>query len=96
MDDNDCLICFEDLDSKDKAVLSCNHVIHYSCLQQWIKKRKNISQICPICNNDGEIINIIDAKPLFKEKETEINCIVATNYKRNILENTVFSCCNIL
>ena len=80
MEENDCLICFEDLDSKDKAILSCKHVIHYSCLQQWIKKRKNVKQICPLCNNDGEIINIIDAKPIFNEESTQ--CI-NVNYQSN-------------
>ena len=80
MEENDCLICFEDLDSKDKAILSCKHVIHYSCLQQWIKKRKNVKQLCPICNNDGEIINIIDAKPIYNDEFTQ--CI-NVNYQSN-------------
>mgnify|MGYP001196668912 CR=1 FL=1 len=81
MEENDCLICFEDLDSKDKAILSCKHVVHYSCLQQWIKKRKNVTQICPLCNNDGEIINIIDAKPIYNEEFTQ--CI-NLSYQNNL------------
>ena len=109
MEDNDCLICFEDLDSKDKAILSCNHVIHYSCLQQWIKRRKTVKQLCPICNNDGEIINIIDAKPIFKDTSLQyinpninpnppknFNTNNNTNIRSNIINDTLFSCCNIL
>ena len=103
MEDNDCLICFEDLDSKDKAILSCNHVIHYSCLQQWIKRGKNLKQLCPICNNDGEIINIIDAKPIFKDTSlqyinpnTPKNFNTNTNIRSNSINDALFSCCNIL
>jgi hypothetical protein len=99
MEENDCLICFEDLDSKDKAVLSCNHVIHYSCLQEWIKRKKKITQLCPICNNDGEIINIIDATPIYNEEFTQCintyqnnlfnpNTNTNTNPNTNINQNT--------
>jgi hypothetical protein len=83
MDENDCLICFEDLDSRDKALLSCNHVIHFSCLQEWIKKKKNVTQLCPICNNDGEIINIIDANPIFKESQYYSSYINPNNSNGN-------------
>ena len=42
MDDTECLICLEDLDSKDRVVLSCKHVMHYKCLQKWIDKKKKL------------------------------------------------------
>ena len=64
MDENECLICLEDLDSKDKVILSCKHVMHYSCIKKWMKKKNDFIKICPLCNNDGEIINIIEAKPI--------------------------------
>ena len=100
MEENDCLICFEDLDSKDKAILSCNHVIHYSCLKQWIKSRENITELCPICNNEGEILNIIDAKLITKDKSF-VNKSINHNYENrnretSIIKNNIFSCCNIL
>ena len=67
MVDNECLICFYDLDSEDKAVLSCNHIFHYSCIQEWINKKQNIFEICPICNIKGEIINIIESQSIYQD-----------------------------
>ena len=97
MDDTECLICFEDLDSQDKAVLSCNHVIHYSCLQKWMNKKKDIKKLCPICNKDGEIINIIDAQPIYNS-ETNITEQQSRSqaYRQKKLKTTFFGCCNIL
>lgn len=91
MDENECLICLEDLDSKDVAILSCKHKMHYSCLQDWIKQKNNITEICPLCNNAGEIINIIDAKPIhIPFKKQRIN-----NNNEEIIKQRLF-CCNIL
>ena len=71
MYDNECLICFEILNTKDIAILSCNHVIHYQCIQNWINIKNNMSEICPLCNNRGEIVNIIENKPKKKKKKNK-------------------------
>ena len=91
MDDNECIICLEDLNIKDKAVLSCGHIVHYQCIQNWINVKNNMSEICPLCNNRGEIVNIIEAKltPILQQ----------TKPKKNNEENNQpvpFFCCNIL
>jgi hypothetical protein len=89
MDETECLICLEDLDSKDKAVLSCKHIMHYNCLKAWINKKQSVSRLCPICNNRGEIINIIEAKPVIIKN----NKIV--KYDDYDIKPFTF-CCNIL
>jgi hypothetical protein len=93
MDETECLICLEDLISKDIAVLSCNHKIHFGCLTEWINKKNNLSEICPICNSRGEIINIIDSK----KNDYDIK-LKSTKLKRyNSLNHNLFlNCCNIL
>lgn len=89
MDETECLICLEDLDSKDKAILSCKHIMHYDCLRTWINKKQNVSRLCPICNNRGEIINIIEAKPVIIKNN---KIVKYDDYK---LKPFAF-CCNIL
>ena len=59
--DNECIICFESLNKYKLIILSCNHKYHYHCLQPWINKKKTLVKLCPICENDVEIINIIDS-----------------------------------
>ena len=88
MDDTECLICLEDLDSKDRVVLSCKHVMHYKCLQKWIDKKKNYTKLCPICDTPGEIMNIIEAVPLQK-----VNYCIRN--EDEIIKPSLF-CCNIL
>jgi hypothetical protein len=91
--DDECIICLESLYSKDQAILSCNHVFHYKCIGDWIKKKKNYNKICPLCDNYGEIINIIEVpKKKTKDKDTDKGYYF-------ILEDVEYEqicCCNIL
>ena len=97
MDDNECIICLEELNTKDVAVLSCKHVVHLQCIQNWINVKNNMSEICPLCNNRGEIVNIIEVQPQpLPKPQNQIN----KNNQRNTDEednvNLPFMCCNIL
>ena len=56
--DNECIFCFEELDKYDVAILNCNHKFHLYCIKQWINKSKKFNHVCPLCNIEGEIINI--------------------------------------
>ena len=87
MYDNECLICFEILNTKDIAILSCNHVIHYQCIQNWIKIKKNISEKRPLSKKKGKIEKIIENKPKKKKKKIRSK---EDNSKLS------FMCCNIL
>ena len=100
MDDTECIICLEDLKSQDIAVLSCNHVVHFTCITNWMTRKNNYSEICPLCNNRGEIINVIEAQPVNFTKNNLSKTEIVIKNKRNKNENNevkpFFFCCNIL
>jgi hypothetical protein len=58
----ECSICLDDL-AKDIAVLKCNHLFHYECINNWRNNTLNISNgentKCPYCKSP---INIVDVK----------------------------------
>lgn len=60
--DNECIICFDNLNKYDFCILSCNHKYHYHCLKKWIENKNTLTKICPICENNVEITNIISIK----------------------------------
>ena len=62
MEDEECVFCFEDLNKYDIALLNCPHKYHLHCIQNWNKKSKKYNIVCPQCNIDGEIINIVKGK----------------------------------
>lgn len=94
-----CSICFEELDKYDVAILSCNHRFHYKCIKQWINHKKNYVKICPICDKEGEIVNIIDgelsldnfSESIDKQQETQVYV-----YEVRREPEYEYICCNIL
>ena len=56
--DNECVFFFFFLSKFNTCQISCGHIFHYVCVQTWINTTKNITKLCPLCNNNGEIINI--------------------------------------
>jgi len=71
--ENECVICLEELNS-NIAVLSCIHKnnYHYDCLIKWIEQNNTLTKICAICDEDVEIVNIINEKKETKEKKTSL------------------------
>jgi hypothetical protein len=45
--DNDCPICFEQI-NKSICCVSCNKKYHSNCIEQWL----NNSHTCPCCRNN--------------------------------------------
>jgi hypothetical protein len=43
----DCVICQESFKSTEVQILSCGHMFHSKCYQEW--KRKSSNTVCPIC-----------------------------------------------
>ena len=44
-----CMICQESFQDEDQvALLECVHVLHFTCLEQWIKRKS----VCPFCEAD--------------------------------------------
>lgn len=85
MDDDECIICFEQLNN-EICILNCKHRYHYDCLVKWIEKSNNISNLCTICNKRSEIINIININD---SNNTNVIQDENNNKKKK-------GCCNIL
>ena len=49
-DSKECLICFEEFapDTRIVTFPRCQHLYHYNCLQEWLKKKK----ACALCKED--------------------------------------------
>lgn len=49
-DSKECLICFEEFGPDTRIVTfpRCQHLYHYNCLQEWLKKKK----ACALCKED--------------------------------------------
>ena len=44
-ENNECSICLEELYRKKTKTLTCNHIFHMDCIDEWGK----IQTICPLC-----------------------------------------------
>ena len=72
---NECVICLEPV-VNDIVVLSCIHKnnYHYECLKKWIYRGSTLTKICSICDENVEILNIIN--PIEKEKKNKKCCTI--------------------
>ena len=54
-----CRICFSDYKKDEEVgILPCKHFFHYSCIQEWGKRRP----VCPFCDIDIPTVNEQAAK----------------------------------
>ncbi len=93
-----CAIC---LDEKTGllAELSCGHIYHYKCVQDWIKQKKNYLKCCCICEGNTEIVNIIgednlteDQKLLKRPCQNEVNNTFVNNPPQTVTyTNTIYT-----
>ena len=68
--DDECAICLDTIEEYDYAILSCKHMFHYKCLRSWLQTKKEYVKLCPLCDNPGEIENIITVeKPKISTKD---------------------------
>ena len=88
--DDDCAICLDKIKDYDYVILSCKHMFHYKCLQTWLQTKKEYVKLCPLCDNPGEVENIITVSTSEKVK--------ADYQYFSIIEETYepVCCCNIL
>jgi hypothetical protein len=70
--ENECLFCFENISKYNIAVIDCGHSYHYHCIQEWVTKTKNPTRLCPQCNHTGEIVNIVEGKPIRTKEEMNV------------------------
>lgn len=80
---NECSICLEELSNKF-LILNCKHRYHIECYSDWRSKINN--DICPDCNIEREIVDIIDItydNNIESEKETKRDKISKNNKEEN-------------
>ena len=57
---DECIICYEDLNTDNVRLLHCFHLYHDKCLNQWLTHKLTIN--CPICdqtiNKEIETISV--------------------------------------
>lgn len=107
-ENEECMICLEPLNN-EIAEVSCSHLFHYQCIKNWMKTNKNILRACCVCENNTEIINIINfdfstnqnnlnqniyENNLNQNNSNQNNINIRENLEEN--NNSYFSCCNIL
>lgn len=106
---NECSICLDVLQHK-VVITKCNHIYHFNCIKQWIKKNKYNTPLCPLCNQFFEIksvkiVNVYD-KDYVYDKDDVYEERMGTKYifAQNTVDNEPncdsfsmkYGCCNIL
>ncbi len=67
--ENNCIICFEEIELKDLTALSCGHMFHIDCIITLVKKR---TRKCPLCREriTWNVPQLLKHKELFKGSQT--------------------------
>ena len=55
-----CIICFNNIEFKDKHYLHCGHCFHCNCIKIWTNQK----EICPICRSKNKCKNILESNNL--------------------------------
>ena len=87
--EDECVICLDTIKNADYVILSCKHYLHYNCLEQWLNKKKDYLNICPLCNVEGEVLNIIQVPKIIN---TDIKIFEFVNEE----QYEPMCCCNIM
>ena len=75
-----CIICLDNLNSKKQKQLDCNHSFHDSCISEWLNKSHDSN--CPICRyktNDVETLDTITSIN-FKKQQYFVGTIAVINF----------------
>ena len=88
---SDCAICLENKVGLI-AELSCGHIYHYRCIEEWVNKKNNVLRCCCICEKNTEIVNIIGEEPeeqkLVNTEQVDDNYLTYySNTQSNIYRN---------
>lgn len=85
-DENECSICFNNIEQANKIVLICNHFFHFKCINNWFKHQKNT---CPSCRGHADIHTDYLQKFITLENNDNDNNIINDNNQTNLTENNV-------
>lgn len=64
---HECIICYEPINTDGKRELSCKHVFHNKCIQQWTETG---AKTCPCCRFDlheYDFMSIDKLRELYQE-----------------------------
>ena len=79
-----CNICLDDIIKGELiSSLSCDHIFHYECLQQWVKNNAYMS--CPNCRAVIDPVENLSLKP---KKESGHNRGLSTAKTENLIQNS--------
>lgn len=62
MENENCPICFDEIDNAEKGVTKCMHTFHDTCILKWMEK----SSKCPLCNFE---LNPVGCEVRFRDFE---------------------------
>ena len=82
----ECMICLEPLNN-EIAEVSCSHLFHYKCIEKWLNTNKNILRACCVCENNTEIVNIINFDFSINQNTINQNTVNQNTINQNIYEN---------
>ena len=74
-----CIICFEEITSNEKHYLHCGHCFHCDCINRWIDMGNNR---CPLCKNNADCDKIIS----LEENEIYDNNDISSNNANSQIE----------
>ena len=56
IDHDSCSICIGEYeDSSRVKMLTCKHLFHENCIDEWIMKGRDTNIVCPVCWTDLQI-----------------------------------------
>lgn len=66
--DENCPICFEEINHKNSKKLQCGHLFHVDCLDKWFEK----NYTCPMCRTEVEEVKQIYMNKLVRRNLYEL------------------------
>lgn len=79
--EEECLICFENIDDDAEMILDCNHRFHENCILEWYQV--STQKDCPVCRTVITTINDNDTNN--DSSDIDNNIIVMNNHFNRIV-----------
>ena len=81
-EENECLVCYDELTNENTVKLACGHKFHYDCIVDSYRMNTNHKQQCPYCRKNGGWLKLpfnkkayrYVHKEFYKQKSMKIQC----------------------